>query len=346
MISRTLPSQTWKFSVESDGGAGRRGQNSANVFSDPAQEKVSSTSPNFTTSHNLFTMPSTTLKRRRTEEGMRGKLPKKVKKVKRQRGYHSSSEDEDVAEGQDFAAVNLEDSDNEADIVARPTSKSALKPALQEDDILGGTGASDDNVSLDRDNADTGSENSEQSDGSASDSDISKTSTNAPVKKRKRNDPDAFATSMSKILSSKLSTSKRTDPVLSRSKDAATASKELNEARLEAKARGKLREEKKAMLDRGRVKDILGLENADTSTAEILEEEKRLKKTAQRGVIKLFNAVRAAQVKGEEAAREARQKGLVGIGKREEKVTEMTKKGFLDMIAGGGKKPKEGSVET
>lgn len=277
---------------------------------------------------------------------MRGKLPKKVKKVKRQRHYHSSSEDEDAAEGQDFAAVNLEDSDDEADIVARPISKSALKPALREDDIPEGTGASDDNVSLDQDNADMGSENSEQSDGSASDSDTSKTSTNAPVKRRKRNDPDAFATSMFKILSSKLSTSKRTDPVLSRSKDAATASKELNEARLEAKARGKLREEKKAMLDRGRVKDILGLENADTSTAEILEEEKRLKKTAQRGVIKLFNAVRAAQVKGEEAAREARQRGLVGIGKREEKVTEMSKKGFLDMIAGGGKKPKEGFVET
>jgi len=329
-------------------GRGRRGQNSASAFSDPAQEKVSSTSLNFTKSHNSFTMPSTTLKRRRAEEGMRGKLPKKVKKVKRQRHYHSSSEDEDEdgAEGQDFSAVNLEDSDSEADIIARPISKPALKPARQEDDIPEETGASDDDVSLDQDNADMGSENSEQSDGSASDSDTSKTSTNAPVRKRKRNDPDAFATSMSKILSSKLSTSKRIDPVLSRSKDAATASKKLNEARLEAKARGKLREEKKAILDRGRVKDILGLENADTSTAEILEEEKRLKKTAQRGVIKLFNAVRAAQVKGEEAAREARQKGLVGIGKREEKVTEMSKKGFLDMIAGGGKKPKEGSVEA
>jgi mitochondrial fusion and transport protein UGO1 len=291
-------------------------------------------------------MPSTTLKRRRTEEGMSGKLPKKVKKIKRQRHYHSSSEDEDGAEDQDFAAVNLEDSDNEADIVARPIPKPARKPAPQDDDIPEGTGASDDDASLDKDNTDMSSENSEQSDGSASDSDTSKTSTNAPVKKRKRNDPDAFATSMSKILSSKLSTSKRTDPVLSRSKDAATASKELSEARLETKARGKLREEKKATLDRGRVKDILGLENVDTSTAEILEEEKRLKKTAQRGVIKLFNAVRAAQVKGEEAAREARQKGLVGIGKREEKVTEMTKKGFLDMIAGGGKKPKEGSVEA
>lgn len=277
---------------------------------------------------------------------MRGKLPKKVKKVKRQRHYHSSSEDEDAVEGQDFTAVDLKDSGDEAGTTPKLASKPAQKGTPQEDGFPDATGASDDDGSLDRDNADMGSENSEHSDGSEPDSDASETSTNAPIKMRKRNDPDAFATSMSKILSSKLSTSKRTDPVLSRSKDAAAASKELNEARLEAKARGKLREEKKAALDRGRVKDVLGLENADTSTAEILEEEKRLKKTAQRGVIKLFNAVRAAQVKGEEAAREARQKGLIGIGKREEKVTEMSKKGFLDMIAGGGKKLNEGSVEA
>ena len=44
----------------------------------------------------------------------------------------------------------------------------------------------------------------------------------------------------------------------------------------------------------------------------------------------------AAQIKGEEAAKEARKKGLVGYGRREEKVNEMSKKGFLELIAGGG----------
>jgi len=76
-----------------------------------------------------------------------------------------------------------------------------------------------------------------------------------------------------------------------------------------------------------------------------MELEKRLRKTAQRGVVKLFNAVRAAQVKGEEAAREARAKGLVGQGRREEKVNEMSKKGFLDLIAGGGGPLKAGIIE-
>ena len=74
------------------------------------------------------------------------------------------------------------------------------------------------------------------------------------------------------------------------------------------------------------------------SAAEILEQERRLRKTAQRGVVKLFNAVRAAQVKGEQAAREARAKGMVGMGRREEKVGEMSREGFLALVAGGGKK--------
>lgn len=37
------------------------------------------------------------------------------------------------------------------------------------------------------------------------------------------------------------------------------------------------------------------------------------------GVVKLFNAVRAAQIKGEEASRQVKQKGVVGMGAREEK---------------------------
>ncbi|KAF2229255.1 Rrp15p-domain-containing protein, partial [Viridothelium virens] len=157
-------------------------------------------------------------------------------------------------------------------------------------------------------------------------------------RKRKRNDPDAFATSMSKILGSKLSTSKRADPVLSRSKEASDARKQLTDTRLEARAKTKLRDEKRAALEKGRVKDIMGLQSTDTSTADIVEEEKRLRKTAQRGVIKLFNAVRAAQIKGEEAAKEARNAGVVGMSNREERVNEMSKKGFLELIAAGGKK--------
>lgn len=115
--------------------------------------------------------------------------------------------------------------------------------------------------------------------------------------------------------------------------------------KLTIRAQRALLAEKKAAQGKGRIRDVLGLETENVSTADIIAEEKKLRKTAQKGVIKLFNAVRAAQVKAEQAERESRQKGVVGITKREEKVKEMSKQGFLDMIAGGGKK-NEDSVEA
>jgi hypothetical protein len=124
--------------------------------------------------------------------------------------------------------------------------------------------------------------------------------------------------------------------VLSRSREAAETSKEVADERLEKKARAKIRADRKDDLERGRVKDVLGLTSG--LAGETAEEEKRLRKIAQRGVIKLFNAVRAAQVKGEEAAREARKQGTVGVVNREEKVNEMSKQGFLDLINGKNKK--------
>jgi fusion and transport protein UGO1 len=165
----------------------------------------------------------------------------------------------------------------------------------------------------------------------------SMTSSNAAAEKKKRNDPNAFATSMSKILDTKLSTSKRADPVLSRSKTAAEANKSLADSKLESKARAQIKTEKRALLEKGRVKDVLGLENENVATGAVMEEEKRLKKTAQRGVVKLFNAVRAAQVKAESAMKAAKEDGVVGLGKREERMNEMSKQGFLDLISSGGK---------
>jgi fusion and transport protein UGO1 len=161
---------------------------------------------------------------------------------------------------------------------------------------------------------------------------------------RKRNDPEAFATSISKILNTKLTTTKRSEPILSRSKDAQTANKEIADSKLTEKARRQVVVEKKAAQEKGRVKDVLGLNDSSISTAETTAQEKALRRTAQKGVIKLFNAVRAAQVKGEQAEKEAKSQNVVGLAKREEKIKEMSKQGFLDMITGGSKK--EGSVEA
>jgi hypothetical protein len=274
-------------------------------------------------------------KKRKADDGVRGRAPKRpAKKFKKQTEYHSDSSDEE----REFQAVNLQDSEDDEALKG-----ASIEHAESEDKESAPEAAESDSEITNASNSDSDSDNSDLP------------SNPNLTRKRKRNDPEAFATSMSKILGSKLSTSKRSDPVLSRSKTALETSKEIVDQALEKKARHKLREERKVALDKGRVKDVLGASTAFDaargadiavpSVVEAMEIEKRLRKTAQRGVVKLFNAVRAAQIKGEEAAREARRKGIVGHGRREEKVNEMSKKGFLELIAGGAGGLKKGNIE-
>ncbi|KAK4501710.1 hypothetical protein PRZ48_007519 [Zasmidium cellare] len=225
-----------------------------------------------------------------------------------------------------------EDEDDEAE-VDELEKNTALNALLAEDD------EDEDMDEDDEPDLEAGSDEDDDDEGGdlPSDSEASMTSSQAARNKKKRNDPTAFATSISKILDTKLSTAKRQDPVLSRSKSAAEANKTLADSKLEQKARAQIRAEKKQALEKGRVKDVLGLQTPNVDTGAIMEQEKRLKKTAQRGVVRLFNAVRAAQVKAEEAMKEARAQGVVGMQKREEKVNEMSKQGFLDLISAGGK---------
>ncbi|KAF8425613.1 Rrp15p-domain-containing protein [Tirmania nivea] len=151
---------------------------------------------------------------------------------------------------------------------------------------------------------------------------------NGTAKRRKRNDPDVFATSMSKILNSHLTTKARSDPVLVRSK---AKTQVIDESKLETKARRVLREQKRLELEKGRVRDVLP-KGDGMEVMRAVEREKQLRKIAQRGVVRMFNAVRAAQVKIEEAQVEVKKKGVIGVGNREQKVTEMSKQGFLDLI--------------
>lgn len=383
--------------------AGRVGQKAADLEPQLPQtlptkiRKLATKNPSSTSTilfaphHNTsFTMGNPSAKRKRPE-GMGYRKPKKlVKKFKKQKAYHSDSEDDEVQStntnsNSDFNPVNMDDSEDEevedtpaAPVVPVPApepvvekktapkpvapAKSESKPAAvqpklksalkmtkkvdppseseddeaedddedeeEEDDDLEGLDALDDEDLDDSDLEDDDEMDlSDNEDGEG-----------RQKKTRKRNDPAAFATSMSKILGTKLTTSKRQDPVLSRSAAATAASKELADQKLELKAKRKMHAEKREALDKGRVKDVLGLNTPEVSTAQIQETEKRLQKTAQRGVVKLFNAVRAAQVQGEQARSEAKKEGVVGISQREERVSEMSKKGFLDLIATGGKK--------
>ena len=196
------------------------------------------------------------------------------------------------------------------------------------------------------------------------------------TKKRKRNDPSVFATSMSKILGSHLPVKTRSDPVLVRSGAGKAVRTGVEEGRLEAKAKRVLAGERKREMEKGRVRRVvlgtsggtrgsLGGGNGERGEQEEKGEwitgavmrEKALRKVAQRGVVRLFNAVRAAQVKAEVAGREAREGNVIGRENREEKgtwdrfpgvrrvwllicgvVTEMSKQGFLDLITSSSTK--------
>jgi hypothetical protein len=343
-------------------------------------------------------MPPAPQKRRRNGEGEERRPKKKVRKVKKQTDYHSSSDESD-----DGLAINVQRASDApkgwpkhvkevvkpaggnaepigkrgaaqealaAKMAKATPKKSILKAApkpveedsdedgeeddedmdmdmeeLEKNTALNTQPAegedSDDDLELDDDEPDLdASSNDEDTDEdipSETESSTSMTSSQAAKNKKKRNDPTAFATSISKILDTKLSTAKRSDPVLSRSKSAADANKTLADQKLEAKAKAQIRAEKVAAREKGRVRDVLGLETEGVETGRVMELEKKLKKTAQRGVVRLFNAVRAAQVQGEKARLHAANTGVVGMQKREERVNEMSKQGFLDLIGSGGK---------
>lgn len=280
---------------------------------------------------------------KRSYDASRGdRVKRKHKKIKIQKEYHSSSEDDGVQLPQ---LLNDQRRKRHGGKMRHTTPNKTLEKSEksrieskkdkeeEEDD-----GEISDGAPGESSDSSYGSDADVETDADANDADVDLDEL-ATSRTPKRNDPKVFATSMAKILDSKLSNSKRVDPVLARSQTALAASKEITESKLEAKAKQKIRAEKKETLERGRVRDVLGLSDKSPSTAEaVAQDEKRLKKIAQRGVIKLFNAVRAAQVKGEEAAREARKEGVVGMKHREGRVNEMSKKGFLELIASGGKR--------
>lgn len=332
-------------------------------------------------------MAGTSLKKRSRDDAPKVKAPRPTKKQRKQalEAYHSDSDAD--ADADEFPAVNLLDSDSddihnaradaggasdeEDDLSDASSISSNTRPnprkTLQKPSIARNAPASklahdappseDDEEDEDDEYSDLSASEGEDGDGNGM------TGANAlrvRGSKAKRNDPAAFATSMSKILSTKLSTSRRADPVLARSAAAHEASRQAVDSALETKARKQLRMTKRAAMEKGRVRDVLVATNGQFGgnvhpvTGEVMEgesvgatveTERRLRKVAQRGVVQLFNAFRQAQVKAVEAERGVRKEGVIGVDRKKEKITEMSKKGFLDLIASGGGGLKKGPME-
>ena len=329
------------------------------------------------------------MKKRSFNDGPKGRAARPTKKQRQMAAYHSSSDDSASDDEGEQVPANLLDSDDEdlenievddgasshgsasdSDSQSEtetsnkkpassskprpePVQKPQSKPLTAKDAPYSSAGEEDNDEEYDDDSL---SDAASHSSGSGSGARPSR----GP--KSKRNDPAAFATSISKMLSSKLPASRRADPIVARSTFAAEQSRQAVDSALETKARRRLREQKRLAMEKGRVRDVLvastsrtlnvatgeveeAVEEGALTTGELLAAERRLRKVAQRGVVKLFNAVRAAQVKATEAERAARKEGVVGVKRKEEKVTEMSRKGFLDLIASGGGGLKKGGLE-
>ncbi|KAI0805606.1 Rrp15p-domain-containing protein [Xylaria sp. FL0064] len=286
-------------------------------------------------------------KRSHADSAAAAKLQRPKKKQKKVPQYHSDSEEDlDNALVDDIASLSGSEFDSESDAeisASMPASSNkgkSSKRSLADDD----SGSQDGAGAESEDDSNSDGVDEEGDDFTNSEGETSNIGSKRP--KSKRNDPNAFATSLQKILSTKLSNSKKADAILSRSVEAQKASREIVDATLEAKARKLLRDQKLVALEKGRVKDVLiGDNNDETSTGEIMQTERRLRKTAHRGVIMLFRAVREAQERAMEADKDARKEGIIGSQQRQEKVNEMSRQGFLDLIAGAGGKLKTGGIE-
>lgn len=279
------------------------------------------------------------------------------KKQKRRREYHSDEENDEGA--QRLGAVSLPDSDDDihnatVDAPGTEDDSSSSADGVSGSEKVGinkpKPNAAKVGLKMTKANDDEDDEDEEEDNRSAGDVENPAT-VGGSIPKSKRNDPSAFANSLSKILATKLSSSKRADPVLARSAEAREASKAAIDGALDEKTRRYLKEQKRRALEKGHVQDVLlatnsgAAEDAEASTAQALQTERKLREVAKRGVIKMFNAVRAAQVKAAEAERDFKKAGVIGINRREEKVNELSKKGFLDLIASGGGGLKKGALE-
>ncbi|RCK54468.1 Ribosomal RNA-processing protein 15 [Candida viswanathii] len=197
----------------------------------------------------------------------------------------------------------------------------------EQESELGEEIGSDDEVDL----ADVSSSEEEKDEEDEEEDDEESNFPKLKKKKGKTTDDgsESFANALNSIVNSKLKAYDRKDPILARNK---TTLKKLESDKLELKAKKALLQEKKTLHDKFRVKNLLPSSDEPEKVREVIQKEKDLKKVAQRGVVRLFNAVLSTQVKtNQEISKEK-----VGQSKKQELMNDVSKEKFLDLIAAAG----------
>lgn len=145
---------------------------------------------------------------------------------------------------------------------------------------------------------------------------------------------ESFSKAMNALLDTHLKAHDRQDPILARSKGQI---KKFEEDKLESKAKKLLLAKKKAKLSAGRRIDLIPSNNTE-SAQEVTIREKKLRKVAQRGVIKLFNAILAAQTPIPTDDGISQRNMHLSAEKRKAEVTEVSRDRFLDMVQAAAQK--------
>lgn len=215
----------------------------------------------------------------------------------------------DLAESKSIKKRQVSVSEDSSEVSSSSGSDLGSEP---EDDEIEDDEVEDDEIGDEFGDSDSGSDD-ESDEGSG------EKRTNRSIKE------EAFGRAFNAILSSKVKAHDRDNPILIRNKNKV---KSLESSKLESKAKRAITADKKALEQKDRVKNILEPRDGK-DTSELLEHERKLKKIAQRGVVRLFNAVLASQ--------NVRSSDSVAITKKEEHMTEMSKEKFLDLIRSGGK---------
>lgn len=236
--------------------------------------------------------------------GIRGDA-KVTKKLEKKDQVRSSDEENENVESSDEENENLEDieGDDEVDI------------EVDDEADIDGVSSGDE--------AEDSEENTDSSD--YDDDEIPK------MKKKKNLDDgsESFANAFNAIVGSRLKAYNRKDPILAKNK---TTLKKLESDKLEAKAKRLILSEKKQLHDKHRIKNLLPSANEPEKVRTIIQNERQLKKVAQKGVVRLFNAVLSTQLKtNQEIGKEQ-----VGQTKKEELMNEISKEKFLDLVQAAG----------
>ncbi|AJV95654.1 AQG_2a_G0057290.mRNA.1.CDS.1 [Saccharomyces cerevisiae] len=216
----------------------------------------------------------------------------------------------------------------------RNSGNQELSNEPEKDTIMEGDEAEEDEQNSSSDESSKIIDN-EQSD-AEEDDDEEEEDDDFPRKKKSKNSKHddgstGFSAAVNAILSSHLKAYDRKDPIMARNKKVL---KQSESEKLEYKAKKALLAEKKKLLGKARKTDIIPIasgEDRSENIRKVLEKETALRKIAQKGAVKLFNAILATQVKTEKEVSE----NLSEIKNKEEKkelITEVSKEKFLDLV--------------